>query len=643
MASPKRKDAAREGLSGAGFGRIALVVFALALVVRLVYLGEIAKSPTFHVPIIDSASYDQHARLLVEKGIFYQRFFWQGFFYPFFLAVVYFFTGGSMLWARLIQILLGSLLCALVFRLGARLFDRRTGVVAGAIAALYGPLIFYDAELLDTGLSAVWAVVLVLLVLKARDAKGVRTAALVGVCGGLSVVTRATFLPYFVVACGWLLFAWRGRSVRPALVAARAGLMLAGFLARRDAGRAALPPGDRRFQFSLRIGADQPLHREQSRAGQDDHDTARLRVAGAHAHADGERLHDRFGGSGRVHAALSRLREDAAGGFREGARAEDRGVRRARGSSRETRTCTSRGDTRGSCPRSTWKAGAFGFPFGLLLPLALVGIVRYARRIPAPVYGFLLLYPAAIVGVFVSGRYRIPIVPILAVPAAAGALYCVDLVRAKRWPRAAMIAGAVCAVAAATSVAGPFAVERFDYEAEMHTIVGFELMKQNRAREALAEFSETLRLEPDDSDAHKYIGLIMSGQRRHDEAEAHLRKALERDPDSYLIRYYLGRHAAQSREERRGAPLSAGSPRGGGRRTGGAASEGDRQGSRLPRRPNRDGDCALSGISVRSAGDLPGPACTSPGIDEPASVPHGTTRRPDAAPGCDRVINIFIT
>jgi tetratricopeptide (TPR) repeat protein len=140
----------------------------------------------------------------------------------------------------------------------------------------------------------------------------------------------------------------------------------------------------------------------------------------------------------------------------------------------------------------------------------------------------------------VSGRYRIPIVPILAVPAAAGALWCVDLVRARAWRRSAIVAGAVCVVAAGASAAGPFAVEKFDYEAEMHTIVGFELMKQNRAREALAEFSETLRLEPNDSDAHKYVGIVMSGQRRHAEAEIHLRKALETKPDSYLIRYYLG-------------------------------------------------------------------------------------------------------
>jgi tetratricopeptide (TPR) repeat protein len=90
------------------------------------------------------------------------------------------------------------------------------------------------------------------------------------------------------------------------------------------------------------------------------------------------------------------------------------------------------------------------------------------------------------------------------------------------------------------SVAGPFAVERFNYEAEMHTIVGFELMKQNRGREALAELSGALRLEPENADAHKYIGLLMSGRRRHAEAEAHLRKALEGDPDSYFIKYYLG-------------------------------------------------------------------------------------------------------
>jgi tetratricopeptide (TPR) repeat protein len=188
----------------------------------------------------------------------------------------------------------------------------------------------------------------------------------------------------------------------------------------------------------------------------------------------------------------------------------------------------------------TWKAGKFGFPFGLLLPLALVGIARNLRRIPVPVYAFLLLYPAAIIGVFVSGRYRIPVVPVLAVPAAAGALCLVDALKGRRWPLAALIAGSVCAVAAASSVAGPFVVERYNYEAEMHSIVGFELMKQNRMDTAVSELSEALRLDPNFGDAHKYLGLIMSQERRHAEATVHLRKALAQEPDSYLLRYYLG-------------------------------------------------------------------------------------------------------
>jgi 4-amino-4-deoxy-L-arabinose transferase-like glycosyltransferase len=539
MASSRRKASARGSLSGVGLARTALLVFAFALVVRLVYLGEIAKSPTFHVPIIDSASYDQHARLLVEKGVFYQRFFWQGFLYPFFLAVVYFFTGGSILWARLIQILLGSLLCVLVYRLGARLFDRRTGAVAGAIAALYGPLIFYDAELLDTGLSAVWAVVLVLLVLKARDAKGVRTAALVGVCGGLSVVTRATFLPYFVVACGWLLLAWRRRSVRLPLVAARGGLMLAGFLvvAMPVAQLCYRATGDFNFlsesgPVNLYIGNNPERDRTiMIRPGSEWRELTRMpTVKGSMSDSEDRDVFTRLfldyvkaQPADFVKGIVRKTVEFASS--RELPRNDDMYVAR-----RYSRLLSA----------LTWKAGAFGFPFGILLPLALVGIVRHAKRIPVPVYGFLLLYPAAIVGVFVSGRYRIPVVPMLAVPAAAGALYCIDLVRAKRLSRAATIAGAVCAVAAATSVAGPFAVEKFNYEAEMHTIVGFELMKQNRMDAALAEFSETLRLDPASGDAHKYVGIIMGQERRHAEAAVHLRAALEQDPDSYLIRYYLG-------------------------------------------------------------------------------------------------------
>jgi len=124
--------------------------------------------------------------------------------------------------------------------------------------------------------------------------------------------------------------------------------------------------------------------------------------------------------------------------------------------------------------------------------------------------------------------------------AASGAWYLVDLMRAKRMRAAAAVIGIIAAVGAASSVAGPFAVERYPFEAEMHSAVGFELMKLNRPDAALGQFAEALRLDPDFGDAHKYVGIIMSQHRRHAEAAGHLYKALAQEPDSYLIRYYLG-------------------------------------------------------------------------------------------------------
>jgi len=118
--------------------------------------------------------------------------------------------------------------------------------------------------------------------------------------------------------------------------------------------------------------------------------------------------------------------------------------------------------------------------------------------------------------------------------------YLADLLKSRRWLGGAAAIGVIIAIGAVSSLAGPFAVERYPYEAEMHSIVGFELMKQNRTAAALEQFSEALRLDPDFGDAHKYVGIIMSRQRRHAEASEHLRKALAQEPDSYLIRYYLG-------------------------------------------------------------------------------------------------------
>jgi hypothetical protein len=187
-----------------------------------------------------------------------------------------------------------------------------------------------------------------------------------------------------------------------------------------------------------------------------------------------------------------------------------------------------------------WKARGFGFPFGLIFPFALIGLYTYRRKIPFPLYCFVVLYPLAIILVFVTSRYRTPIIPVLAVPAAMGLRHLADSVRKERLTQAAVMAVAAAAIAILTSLPGPFATERYDYRAEMHCSVGFELSKRNRHDEAISHLEEALRLSPGYGDAHKFLGLIKNMQRRPAEAVEHLTRALEAEPDSYLIGYYLG-------------------------------------------------------------------------------------------------------
>ncbi|MDH3745888.1 MAG: glycosyltransferase family 39 protein, partial [Acidobacteriota bacterium] len=185
-------------------------VFLLALAARLLYLYQSRDNPSFGAPIVDAGDYDLVARRLLEDRALDVRLFWQPFFYPWFLAAVYGLSAGSILAAKLAQAILGSLTCVLVFFLGRRLYDRTTGWVAAALTALYGPLIFFENELLATGWAAFWSVALLLLVLRAADIPRPLETFGLGAVAALAVLTRPSFLPFVVVAWLWLV----ARSVR---------------------------------------------------------------------------------------------------------------------------------------------------------------------------------------------------------------------------------------------------------------------------------------------------------------------------------------------------------------------------------------------------------------------------------------------
>lgn len=510
-------------------GRVAGAVFVTALLVRLVYLWEGSKSPAFAAPVVDSDTYDRLASAFAAGSGLTVEFFWQPLLYPLFLSAVYVVGNSSMLVARLLQLVLGAATCALTYRLGRNVFDRPSGAVAGTITAFYGPLIFFDLELLAAGWACFWSVVLLLALLWARRVRSGPACFAWGACAALAVLTRPTFLPFVVAAGLWLVGSmWRAGADRRRL-AAVAGLVLAGFAlpalpaalaSRTHSGRLSILPAS--GGINLYIGNNAQADRTVAiRPGWHWQQLTRLpeRAGVVHKKDTSRYFRGEF---------ADYVRNDPAG-FLRGLGAKTGQFASSRELPRNVDVYVQR-EWSQVLAFTTWKAGSIGFPFGLLLPLALCGLIMRCRQVPVPILLFLLLYPAAVVFVFVSARYRAPVVPVLAVVAGAGAVALLRAMRERRFDRLALAAGLVAVALAASGLPGPFPQESTDHRAELDYLVGSRALNQGDLDHAVLLLGQALERVPEHIEAHNMLGLAHYRQGRPDLAVRHFERALAHEP-----------------------------------------------------------------------------------------------------------------
>ena len=96
-----------------------VAVFALALSARLYYLHEIRASPLFTAPVVDARTYTEDARYLSDVSFAGRPApFWQPPLYPVLLGVLFALAGDDLYLPRLIQAVIGALVCVLICLLG---------------------------------------------------------------------------------------------------------------------------------------------------------------------------------------------------------------------------------------------------------------------------------------------------------------------------------------------------------------------------------------------------------------------------------------------------------------------------------------------------------------------------------------------
>lgn len=553
-------------------GYVLAGIVLVALVLRVVYVLQSRASPLFDAPDMDALYHVEWARALVRGEDYAPGPFFRAPGYPWFLALLTRVFGEGLLAPRLVQAVIGAGSCALVYLLGARLFDRRTGLVAASISAAYAMLVYFEGELLLPVLEVPTALVAVLLAVRYGDRPGIVRVALAGAALGVAAIVRPNILLWGAAAALWIVF--------------RDGMPLRSRF--RDAaiyGLATLAPILPITAYNAFAGGDLALISTQGGVNF---------WIGNNPTSDGST------------AIAPGTRPDWWGGFDDTVAQAEAAEGRALSPSEVSQHYSARAwkwiasDPWAAAKHFGWKlrlywtdhelgnnqdevffAREFGpvlslapFGFGLVAPLGLLGLALSVRRFGriGPAWLFAPMWCASVVAFFVCARFRIPMMPVLGVFAAHATIAALDALRSRRWRPLAV--GGVAFVGLALLVqAVPARVDRTpakglwqlgllraragdDVEAETllrrsidanprfalaHEALGWALLRQKRSTEARASFDAALQLAPNTFGAlHGRVeaqAVLGNGDAAIAAAEEYARRA----PLNFAAQYTLAR------------------------------------------------------------------------------------------------------
>jgi len=205
----------------------------VAGVLRGAYLWDnLTHNPFSQLLVLDSAHYDLWAVDISRGDWLGEDVFLQAPLYPYLLGLLYALVGRHLWLVYALQHLLGLVNVWLVWRLGRRWFDDRVALVGAALFALYGFAVFVEGKLLVETLFLTWSLLALHLAGEVAEQGRWRQSALLGLVLGLASVTRANGLALVVLVVVWLVWVLRRRGLavglgRALLVVAVAGAVVA--------------------------------------------------------------------------------------------------------------------------------------------------------------------------------------------------------------------------------------------------------------------------------------------------------------------------------------------------------------------------------------------------------------------------------
>ncbi|WP_372721702.1 tetratricopeptide repeat protein, partial [Novipirellula sp.] len=176
--------------------------------------------------------------------------------------------------------------------------------------------------------------------------------------------------------------------------------------------------------------------------------------------------------------------------------------------------------------------------FGLLTPLAAIGIVMTRNRWKelTLLYALIAVMVVAIVGFFILGRYRFPLVPLLIPFAAAGVTLFIDAVSRRQWRPLRMPLG-VAILVAIVSYLPIHAENHLNASSLMNVAVAAG--QQGDLGAAIKLLEQSNQMQPDIAETNYNLGFAYKQIGQLQPAIKHLVKAVQLEPDLMTANFHL--------------------------------------------------------------------------------------------------------
>ncbi|WP_345323094.1 tetratricopeptide repeat protein [Novipirellula rosea] len=541
----------------------------LAFILRWICLAETAAIASTQQLLGDAATYYAWAEKIAAGSWYGDTTFYQAPLYPYVLAILIKFGGVAVPGIRFTQAILGSLACVLLVASTKKVFGLRTAVVAGVMLAIYSPAIYYDGIVQKTSLASfllcglLWASLSIQSRLfvssglsnadplsKSREEAApvavtpehpkpiVYLFSLVaGLFLGLLVLTRENALLWIPLFPIWMI--WLPSSLSRRQRFALAGTMILGLamvLVPVAARNGSL--GGEWSPTTFQAGPNFYIGNNAHASGIYEplvpgHETPVYERSDAHRLAEQETGHEltarevsRFWFA----KSWSEIRQSPLSWISLLVRKTAMVVNHFEVPDVESLFIHQQYSV-------VLKLFSF-WQFGLLAPLAAIGLVMTRDRWKELLllYALIAVMIVAIVGFFILGRYRFPLVPLLIPFAAVGVTLFIQMVSRRRWRPLRMPVGVAILVAIVSYL--PIHAENH-LNASSLTNVAVAAGQQGDLGAAIMLLEQSNRMQPDIAETNYNLGFAYKQTGQMQPAIEHLVKAVQLEPDLMTANFHL--------------------------------------------------------------------------------------------------------